>query len=173
VIPRFSATLPHSILLSTALLLGACESAIGPQPLPGGVEVRTTSSVIPVDTSGTIKRATISGKVMNKSARTLVLGYCGHTIAKLVGNEWVDVWTQSCAAIDGVDVEVLPGDSAAFGVQVANVTSGGSGVFDFGSPNTQFRLRVRMLLKEPVPFGDEVFEIEADDRLSNSFSFAN
>lgn len=172
-IPDSVSKLSSRLMLSAvAVLLAACESATGPQPLPAGVEVRTSGTAFVVDTVGASKRATITGTVTNSSGRTLVLAYCGDAIAKLAGSEWVDVWVENCAGVNGVDIEVAPRATATFGIHVENVP-GASQSFDFGAPNAQYRVRVRMTVKAPVQFGDEVFEIQADDRLSNSFSFTN
>lgn len=159
-----AADLKSLFLLVALAALGGCEEATGPQFLPTGVEIRTADKFL-IETAGTSRKVTISGTVVNDSRWILVVNYCGYSLARGGPTGWSDVWTQSCAAVDGVPVEVPPGSDLDFAVTVTQTSS-----LDLDGGAEVYRLRVPMFLKSAVPFGEKAFALEPDARLSSAFS---
>ena len=154
----------YAIVALGVIALAGCEEATGPQSLPTGVQIRTTHGVFPVETAGASESVTITAKVVNDSRWILVVNHCGYSLARGGPAGWADVWTQSCAAVDGAPIEVRPGGDLDLAVTVTETSS-----FDFDAGAQVYRLRVPMFIKAGVPFGEKAFELERDAPLSNSF----
>jgi hypothetical protein len=159
-------TLECAVVALGVIALAGCEEATGPQSLPTGVQIRTTHDVFPVETAGALQSVTITGNVVNDSRWILVVNYCGYSLARGGPAGGADVWTQSCAAVNGVPIEVAPGGDLDFAVTVTETSS-----FDLDGDGQVYRLRVPMFIKSGVPFGEKAFELEPDARLSNTFLF--
>jgi hypothetical protein len=148
--------------------LAACESSTAPRPLPGGVEIRTTSSVVKVERTDGMRRATITATVENGSNRTVYYTYCGEGIAVRSGSDWNSVWRPVCAAIAVPPEPIAPGETKVVTIRV-DESHHQPGLVVLLDPALTFRLEFLLLLKRSA---DEFVAVQPGESVSNPFRFA-
>lgn len=164
-----SAFVRTSIVLLPAALLAACDDPTGPG-LPGGVEIRTTSSVIQPEIVQGQRRATITATVTNGSDRIVYYSYCGEGVSVRQNGRWHSVFRPVCAAILVPPAPIAPGDTRAVTLVIdeRHTLSDPARLFD---PALSYRVDVTLLLKRRF-HSDTFVSVDPDESASNSFRFA-
>jgi hypothetical protein len=124
------------------LMMMGCESSTGPQDLDA-ITLQTTNSVIPIQNVDGARSATISTKVTNNTSATVsFISYCSPQILRLSNNEFTQVWSVDCSAIDGVPAELKAGQSMSLNVTVSSRGSMSLPAFDFGGIGSAYRISI-------------------------------
>ena len=89
-------SLPFVLALAGATV-GCDSDAAGPAGLPGGVEIRATSSVFGIAIINGEKTSVVSTRIVNNGLTSIYRHYCGARVYKKVDADWVEVWAEDCA----------------------------------------------------------------------------
>jgi len=164
-------SLPFVITLSGAVV--ACDSdSVGPIGLPGGVEVRAAATVFNVATVNGEKTAIVTTTVVNNGFRTILFHYCGDRVYKKVDADWVEVWAEECAAVDGIFSELRPGGVRSVTTHLSDPAT----PFSFGpafkfEPGALYRVSLPLLIKTGE--GPDDFRlIDSRESMSTAFTLA-
>ena len=164
-----------SFPLAIALAGGAvgCDAEpVGPLRLPGGVEIRATATVFDVATVNGEKTAIVTTNVVNNGFATILFHYCGDRVYKQVAGDWVEVWAEECAAVDGIFSELRPGGVRS----TSTFLSDPSSPFSLGPPfkfevGALYRVSVQLLVK--TGDGPDDFKlIDSRESMSTPFTLA-
>ena len=168
----FRALKPRHFVIALALLVVGCESdAIGPAGLPGGVEIRAAAPTFDIATINGEKTSVVSARIVNNGLSTIWVHYCGARIYKRADNDWVEVWAENCAAVNGIFSELKPSGVTVVSRQLANPAT----PFSFGGPFTfelgvYYRISVPLLKK--TGDGPNDFQlINPRETMSTTFAF--
>jgi hypothetical protein len=148
----------------------SCSDATGPAPLPGGLDIRTSSSVIKLETAQGKRYATVTATVTNHSDRTVYYSYCGEGLSVRLDGRWHSIYRPVCAAILVPPAPIAPGESRPVSLLIdeRHTIADIARLFD---PDLTYRLDVVLLLKRK--FSDDTFVvIDQEQSVSNSFKFA-
>lgn len=151
----------------------ACDSEpVGPGGLPGGVEIRAAATVFNVATVNGEKTAIVATTVVNNGFTTILFHYCGDRVYKKVGQDWVEVWAEECAAVIGVFTELGPGGVRSGSTFLSNPSS----PFSLGPPfkfesGALYRVSVPILVKTGEGPDDFDF-IDPRQTMSTAFTLA-
>ena len=157
-------------IVAPVALLAACSDPSGPRSLPGGVEIRTSSAVVPIQLVGGMRRATITVQVKNESGRIIFYSYCGEGISVRENGSWNSVWRPVCASILVPPEPIAPGQTRTISLFVdeGDHRPGLVTVFD---PEKTYRIDITLLAAK-APYSDKFVVIDRDESVSNSFTFA-
>ena len=164
-----SAFVRKCVTLLPVALLAACDDPTGPD-LPRGVETRTSSNVIELETVQGKRRATITATVTNDSDETVYYSYCGEGVSVRQNGRWHSVFRPVCAAILVPPAPIAPGGTRAVTLVIdeRHTLDEVAKLFD---PALNYRVDVTLLLKRS--FHDDTFVVvDPDESASNSFRFA-
>lgn len=163
-------SLPFVVALAGAVA-GCDSNAVGPVGLPGGVEIRATTTVFGIAIINGEKTSIVSMSVVNNGVTTIYQHYCGARVYKKVDVDWIEVWAEQCAAVDGTFSELRP--SAV--TTVSRLLSDPASPFSFGGPfkfemGVYYRMSVPLLVKTGnAP--DDFRLINPRETMSTAFAF--
>lgn len=165
----------RSFPLAVALaggVVGCDTEPVGPLRLPGGVEIRATATVFNVATVNGEKTTIVTTNVVNNGFTTILFHYCGDRVYKQVAEDWVEVWAEECAAVDGIFSELRPGGVRS----TSTFLSDPSSPFSLGPPfkfeaGALYRVSVQLLVK--TGDGPDDFKlIDSRESMSTPFTLA-
>jgi hypothetical protein len=156
--------------MAPVALIAACSDTSGPRGLPGGVEIRTSSAVVPIEVVGGMRRATISAQVKNESGRIIFYSYCGEGISVRENGSWNSVWRPVCASILVPPEPIAPGQARTVTVFV-DEDHHRPGLVSLFDPARTYRMDVTLLAAK-APYSDKLVVIDPGESVSNSFTFA-
>ena len=165
-----SAIVRNCCFVAPAILLAGCGDPSGPRSLPGGVEIRTSSTVVPIDVVGGMRRATIAAQVKNESNRIIFYGYCGEGISVQENGSWSSVWRPVCASILVPPEPIAPGQTRTITLFV-DEGDHRPGLVTLFDPDKTYRIDITLLAAR-APYADKLVVIDPDESVSNSFTFA-
>lgn len=150
----------------------ACDSdAVGPAELPGGVEIRATTSVFGIAIINGEKTSIVSTRIVNNGLSTIYQHYCGTRVYKKVGADWAEVWAEECAGVDGFYSPLPPSGVT----NVSTLLSDPASPFSFGGP---FKFETGVFYRISVPLlvrtGDGASDfrlIDPRESMSTTFAF--
>ena len=159
-----------TLALISAVVVTGCESVTGPQTLPEGVEIRTTSGVFPVETVDGRRRVRVTATVTNESSRTVLYSYCSEAIARNVAGVWTSVWKPICPALIVAPESIAPGETREFNLQIDEHPELPNDNFPFDSPQAQYRLELGLFLRIETPYSEKLLPIDGSESVSNTFA---
>ena len=163
-------SLPFVIALAGAAV-GCDSDATGPVGLPGGVEIRAATTIFGIAIINGEKTSVVSMRVVNNGFTTIFQHYCGARVYKKVDTDWVEVWAEDCAAVDGSYSELAPGSATS----VSRLLSDPASPFSLGGP---FKFEMGVFYRMSVPLlvktgngPDDYKIINPRESMSTAFAF--
>ena len=158
--------------VALAAAVGCDSDAVGPTGLPGGVEIRATTTTFGIAIINGEKTSVVSMRVVNNGFTTIFKHYCGARVYKKVDVDWVEVWAEDCSAVDGIFTELAPGAVTT----IDRLLSDPASPFSMGGPfkfetGVYYRMSVPLLMK--TGDGPNDFRlINPRESMSTAFAFS-